>query len=353
MRLKGKEIDRFVASPDPSLPVILIYGPDEGLVRERSTMIAQKNLSDPDDPFALLDLNEDEFKADPARLSDEFGAVSMFGGKRVIRLRFKTDRYGKHIKELLSTISDGSLKGDATIIIEAGDLKVTSALRKACEGAKNAVALPCYRDEGFGLKNLVKDTLRQENIRATEDILDLLVSELGNDRAITRKELEKLVLYKQADTSNANDLTLNDIEQAIASANTLGLQDVAYSTASGDLQTLTKSLERCFLQNEQPIAIIRSLVRHMEQLHLVLCYMEQGENARSAMDKLKPRIHFSRKASFEKQMRLWTKARCEHALSILLQSETDCKTTGMPTESICAQIMMRLARAAGTSAHQR
>ena len=32
--LRGKEIDAFLARPDPGRPIILLYGPDAGLVRD-------------------------------------------------------------------------------------------------------------------------------------------------------------------------------------------------------------------------------------------------------------------------------------------------------------------------------
>ena len=34
--LRGREIDAFLARPDPGRPIVLLYGPDAGLVRERA-----------------------------------------------------------------------------------------------------------------------------------------------------------------------------------------------------------------------------------------------------------------------------------------------------------------------------
>ena len=34
--LRGKDIESFLARPDPGRPIILLYGPDAGLVRERA-----------------------------------------------------------------------------------------------------------------------------------------------------------------------------------------------------------------------------------------------------------------------------------------------------------------------------
>ena len=37
--LRGKDIDSFLARPDPARPIILLYGPDAGLIRERANAL--------------------------------------------------------------------------------------------------------------------------------------------------------------------------------------------------------------------------------------------------------------------------------------------------------------------------
>src|SRR5260370_7815602 len=69
--LRGKEIDAFLARPDPGRPIILLYGPDSGLVRERAEALLASAVDDPNDPFSLVRLHGDELSADPSRLSDE------------------------------------------------------------------------------------------------------------------------------------------------------------------------------------------------------------------------------------------------------------------------------------------
>ena len=34
--LKAAQVDAFVARPDPARPIVLVFGPDAGLVRERA-----------------------------------------------------------------------------------------------------------------------------------------------------------------------------------------------------------------------------------------------------------------------------------------------------------------------------
>src|SRR5512132_226885 len=85
--LKSSDIESFVARPDPSRPVVLVFGPDAGLVSERADAIVRASVDDPSDPFALVRLDGDTLASDPARLIDEATTVPLFGRRRAIRVR--------------------------------------------------------------------------------------------------------------------------------------------------------------------------------------------------------------------------------------------------------------------------
>ena len=85
--LKTGDIDRFVARPDPARAVVLVFGPDAGLVSERVDAIVKASVDDTNDPFALVRLDGDTLASDPARLIDEATTVPLFGGRRAIRVR--------------------------------------------------------------------------------------------------------------------------------------------------------------------------------------------------------------------------------------------------------------------------
>ena len=63
--LKGAEIDKFVARPDPTRPVVLVFGPDAGLVRERAEALVRASVDDPKDPFQLARLDGDDLAGEP------------------------------------------------------------------------------------------------------------------------------------------------------------------------------------------------------------------------------------------------------------------------------------------------
>src|SRR5258706_15372159 len=67
VELKVSEIENFLARP--TRPIVLIYGPDAGLVRERAEALVRKSVDDPKDPFQLARLDGDDLSSEPTRPS--------------------------------------------------------------------------------------------------------------------------------------------------------------------------------------------------------------------------------------------------------------------------------------------
>ncbi len=136
-----REAESFARTGFAKFPVVLFYGPDEGLVSERAEAVAKATTGG--DAGNILRLDGDETAADPARLADEAHAISMFGGARAIRVRAGAKALTEALKPLLSTPPI-----DARIIVEAGDIKGNAPLRQLIEKSPNAAAVACYAEEG-------------------------------------------------------------------------------------------------------------------------------------------------------------------------------------------------------------
>src|SRR5260221_3556910 len=215
--LRGKEIDAFLARPDPGRPIILLYGPDSGLVRERAEALLASAVDDPNDPFSLVRLDGDELSADPSRLVDEAMTVRRFGGRRAIRVRAGSRSFASGV----DTLADIPLK-DCRIVIEAGDLRPESPLRKACERAKTAVAIGCYPDGERDLAKLIDDELRLSNLRIASDARATLIALLGGDRQASRNELKKLALYAHG----GGEVTLDDVMTVVSDRSELKIDPI-------------------------------------------------------------------------------------------------------------------------------
>src|SRR5215469_4903663 len=175
--LKAADVERFVARPDSGKPIVLVFGPDAGLVRERADALIKSAVDDPNDPFSCVKLDGDELSAEPSRLVDEAMTVPLFGGRRAIRIRAGSRNFAGGIDML----AEMAVK-DCRIVIEAGDLRPESPLRKACERAKTAVAIGCYPDTERDLAKLIDDELRIANLRIAPDARASLMALLGGDR---------------------------------------------------------------------------------------------------------------------------------------------------------------------------
>src|SRR2546423_4325738 len=133
--LRGKEIDAFLARPDPGRPIILLYGPDAGLVRERAEALLASAVDDPNDPFSLVKLDGDELSAEPSRLVDEAMTVPLFGGRRAIRVRAGSRSFAHRV----DTLAETPIR-DCRIVIEAREVRPQSPPRQACQRAQTAGA---------------------------------------------------------------------------------------------------------------------------------------------------------------------------------------------------------------------
>ena len=230
MKITGRA-DAFVAKPYPSLCAVLIYGPDAGLVRERLNALTKAVAGAVDDPFRVVEFPADVLRDDPARLGDEAAALSFTGGRRVVRIRDASDT----VAEVLGGFVDAPI-GEALILVSADDLGPRSKLRAAFEKADRAAALPCYADDERSLEGVIRETLKAGGLSITPDALSWLTDRLGGDRELSRRELEKLVLYiSSAATKTVSE---EDVLACIGDTAALGLDDLIYAVGDGDQATV-------------------------------------------------------------------------------------------------------------------
>ena len=337
MKLPPSRIAGFLQRPDPAIRAILLYGPDEGLVRERAEAAARSVCPDLKDPFRVADLAAAVLAADPARLADEAAQLSLTGGRRVVRVRNAGDALAKLFAGFLE-----NTPGEASVVVEAGELPSRSALRRAFEAARSAVAIGCYPDTPRELAVVIRETLAAHRVTASRDAGQFLVEHLGGDRLLTRSELEKLALY----TGEGGRVELQDARLSISDTAALELDDAIMAAAEGDAARAERVLGRVFQQGESPVSVIRALLRHLQRLHMFAARLAVGSSADEVLRSARPPIFFKQEDSFRRQFGLWTEARLRPQLDCIIKAELNMKTTGFPAETICREAMLTVAQAA-------
>ena len=350
MKITATKADRFAKSPPRGISAVLLYGPDAGLVRERGTHLLNAVVEDPSDQFRIAELTVAALREDQTRLADEAAALSLTGGRRVVAIKGATDTISDLLADLLQTVpADGAL-----IVVEAGDLGPRSKLRKVFEGADNAAAVACYSDDDRAVESLVHETLSSKNLSVSRDALRYLCDNLGGDRLVSRSELEKLALYMGAGSGDGGgEVTLSDAVACVGDSANMTLDDLAFAAASGDLEQVTRLIDRVRQEGTTAISILRVLTRHFQRLHLACGLMEEGKSPDEAMKSLRPPVFFKQTTAFRAQCSRWTTDGLETLLESIGQAEATCKTTGSPSDIICGQLLLRtafMARRAGRRA---
>ena len=334
MKVSAGEAARFAVSPPKNLKAALVFGPDQGLVRERADTVAKTVVAELSDPFRVSELDADNLAQEPARLADEAAAISMLGGRRVVRVRGATNAHAEVFADFLD-----DPKGDALVVVEAGDLNKGASLRKAFEEADDAAAIPCYLDSNETLASVVEKAMKDAGLTIDHATVREAISRLGSDRGVTRRELEKLALYAVPDTT----VTVDHVRAVMGDESELRIEQICDAAGEGDYVRLDRQLSRLWAEGTSPVAVVRAALGHFQRVLLARAKADDGTPIGETIKTMRPPIHFSRADSFRAQATRMSQAKLEDALNALYEAEILCKTTGVPGEAVTGRALFTVA----------
>jgi DNA polymerase-3 subunit delta len=330
MKIAPAQAESFVKSPAKGVRVLLAFGNDEGMTEEYTQRFAGSLTGLPADKLEVLDFTAKEIADDPARLADEWAASSLFGDVRVIRVRHAGEKLVPTLTGLLGVQSGNVL------LLTAESLPPKSKLRVLCETHPQAAAIGCYADEGQVLTRLVQGMLSEAGKRAQPDALTYLSEHVGMDRAVTRKELEKLLTYM----GEAKEITLEDVQAVVGDVSATSLDDCLHGMFGGLPSQLDHALTRLFQEGTQPIMIIRVLLRRALLLQHLRGAMEAGASLDQAIEQARPPLFFKQKPQVRQELSYWTVERLSQCLSMLFTLEKHCKSSLASPQTLTAQAML-------------
>lgn len=334
--LKGRDIAGFLAKPDISRGLVLVYGPDTGLVGENASLVVKALLGDRPDPESLVILQMSEIEADPQRLGVEARTPSLFGGEKLIRVRNGTGKLAPTLAELLD---DGLA---AMIVVESGDIKPADGLRKVAEARRDSRALPCYADNGQAVDMLIRQTFAENGIRTEPDLVPMLRDMLGNDRQVTRRELEKLVLF----AGDGVVLTQNDVLTLCGDNAAMALDAVVDAIGTGHAGRFDDAMTRATAGGTDIQRLLAVALGHFTRLRALRAEIDTGASPEQVLSRTTPRIHFSRKSAMEQQLRLWNDPALAAACVRLAGAIAQSRKSSALAAPIARQAMLAICLAA-------
>jgi DNA polymerase III subunit delta len=304
--VKNANADRYVARPDPARPIILVFGPDAGLVHERAEALIASAVDDPRDPFSLARIDGDALADEPDRLVEEALTVPLFGGRRAVWVKAGGRSFAAAVERVLAA----PLGGECRIVIEAGDLRRNAPLRALCERAANAAALPCYADSANDLGRLIEAEMRNAGLSIAPDARTALTALIGGDRGTSRSELRKLALYAHGKPG----IGLDDVLAVIADATELKLDEIVDAAFAGKMRELEVGFAKAQSNGVAASPLIGAAIRQAALLHRLRLAVEQGHSVGEVVESAGPAIHFSRKALVQAALSAWSAKRLERTI---------------------------------------
>jgi DNA polymerase-3 subunit delta len=275
-------------------------------VAERARTLADMFAGRASGQAEIVRLDDRDLAEDPARLEVELRTVPMFATSKVVRVTAGARLDVASLKSLLAALTDGAL------IVEAGNLRPDSALRKLFESDKRAAALPCYSDDRT-LAGLIDAELAEAGLGIDSETRNYLMTRLGADQALSRAEIVKLALYAQGGTRVSHD----DIEAVVGDAGEIALENFVYAASGGDPHQALRELQRLAAAGTDRAAALAALGRHFTQLHRVAAEQAGGGNLEQAVKSLRPRPHFKRETEFLAHCRKWGAGPLAQALPLI------------------------------------
>ena len=330
--IKAGDVEAFVARPDPARPVVLVFGPDAGLVGERVNAIVKASVDDMSDPFALARLEGEEVAADPSRLVEEAQTMPLFGGRRAVWVKAAGRNIAPAVEALL-----GAPMAACRVVIEAGDLRRNALLRALVERAKNAAALPCYADSERDRARLIDEEMRAAGLTLEPEARALLIPLLGGDRAASRNEIRKLALYARG----RGRVGVEDVAAVVSDASALALEDIVDAAFAGRPPELEAQFAKARTAGAAAGSLLFNAQRQLAQLHKWRTAIENG--ATFSLDAVQPPLHFRRKALVEAALKAWSAARLTAAMAELADAVLDSRRRPALADTIAERALLAIA----------
>ncbi len=330
MKVEARRVAGFLEAPG-GCRAVLLHGEDAGLIRHRADRLTVAAGGSLDDPFCVAVLERDGH----GRLEEEALALSLTGGRRVVRVR----EVGEGVLAVLRRVL--AAKGEALLVLEAPGLG-RGKLRSFVEAAPEAAAIACHPEEGAALERTIRDLLHEQEVTLEPGAAEWLSGHLGSDRVALRGEIEKLALY----AGPGGVATLEAAQACIGDTVSLQLEDALFAATAGDLAALDRTLERALAEGVNAIAVIRPALSHLQRLHQARLLVADGMAPEDAARSARPPVFFRRVPAFTRALSTWTPAQLQRAIDETRLVEQACKTTGARMDALCRRFLSVLARQA-------
>jgi len=267
----------------------LFYGENEGHKNELINEIFKKKIKG--DMFnyeeSWILINKDEF------LTDLFNK-SFFENDKLIIINRATDKILELIEEIFKKEPEG-----IKCILNAHILDKRSKLRSFFEKEKKIIISAFYNDNEISIKNYVFNFLKKNDLRLSNEIINLLIEKTDSNRQILKNELEKLknlIITKKK-------INPVDIAKLVKNSDGDNFFELIDFFLLKDKNKLQKILNETNLSSDNTINIVRILLLRIKKLIKIKGIIKSNnQDIERSLNSYKPPIFWKEKEIIKKQI---------------------------------------------------
>ena len=166
---------------------------------------------------------------------------------------------------------------------------------------------------------------------------------LGGDRAASRSEIDKLVLYARGQ----QQVGVDDVAAVVSDASALTLDDIVDAAFAGRPAGWKSSWAKARTAGNSPGTMLFAAQRQVAQLHKWRSAIEDGTPF--SLDAVQPPLHFRRKAMVDAALKTWTARRLAAAMSELADAVLQSRRNFALAEIIADRALLAIAAKARQS----
>ena len=267
----------------------LFYGPNVGLIEDTIKNIFKpifsKNIINYDEVDLLN--NKEEFK-------EKIFNKSFFDDDKFIIINRATDKIFEIIKEIIDTEIE-----DIKIIIKAGNLEKKTKIRNFFEKEKKTIITAFYEDNFQSLYQLVQKFIKENNIKISNEIINLVIERSKGNRINLNNELEKIFLFSKKN----NIINFDSISKLTNLFENYDFAELVDSCLLKNRKKTINILNENNPNSEDNILILRSFLFKLKRLKKLKTKMDNTKNIDQTLNTFKPPIFWKEKEVVKQQLK--------------------------------------------------
>ena len=303
MIIKNFEIDKINTNQSN---ILLLYGDNEGFKEEIIKKICdQKNLN------GTL-YYEKEILNNLENFLSEISTKSFFEDEKIIIIKETTDK----LKDVINKIYNKKIK-DIIFILNSNSLDKRSKLRSLFEKTKDLVCIPFYPDDYQNLRRIADNYFVKNNIKISQQTINLIVERANQSRQHLRNELEKIGNYaiNQKQISDAQVMKLTNLGKNYE------ISELVETCLSKNQNKLSKIMNENHFSNEDIIIILRTFLNKTKRLLKLSIEAKENKNYDEVISQYKPPIFWKEKPFVKQQLNYWSENKLKKLINEINEIE--------------------------------